>query len=130
MEIHTPITAFYAGLISAFYVYLSLVVVKERRSRKIGLGDGDDKHLRQVIRAHGNFAEYVPLALVLFLVAEINGTRDTILHVCGLALLFGRMLQAYGLRHHYGASWQRVSGTALTFVTLSALSMACLQILY
>ena len=126
----TPISAFYAGLLGVVYLYLSVLVVKNRRELKIGLGDGGDRHFRQLIRAHGNFSEYVPLVLILMVVAELNHSNSIALHVTGNALLFGRLLHAYGLRHHYGASWQRVWGGFLTFLALAVASALCLFLFY
>lgn len=127
---NTPITGFYAGLLAIIYIYLSLIVINYRRKHKIGLGDGDDKFFQQLIRSHGNFAEYVPITLVLMLVAEINSSNLIALHLSGLAILFGRLAHAYGLRHHYGASWQRVWGGLLTFCSMFILAVLNLYVLY
>ena len=127
---HTPITAFYAGLLGILFFYLSALVVKDRLSKKIPLGDGDDNHFRQVIRAHGNFSEYTPIVLILLFIAEVNLSQPTILHLAGSALLSGRFLHAFGLRRHSGSSWQRVSGMLLTFASLITLSVMNILILY
>ncbi|WP_026375194.1 MAPEG family protein [Aestuariibacter salexigens] len=117
-----PVTAFYAALLCLCYLYLSMLVIAYRRQHKVSLGYGEDKHLEQVIRCHGNFAEYVPITLFLLLVAELNKGAPVFLHLAGASLLFGRVLHAYGLRHHHGASWQRVWGTLLTFFAMLGLS--------
>ncbi|GAC07348.1 inner membrane protein yecN [Paraglaciecola agarilytica NO2] len=111
-------------------MYLSILVIQGRRSGKISLGDGGDNHFLGVIRAHANFAEYVPLILVLMLVAEINQAHVAVLHSAGVALLIGRLVHAYGLKHHSGASWQRVSGMLLTFIALIGLSIQNIVSLY
>ncbi|GAC11163.1 MAPEG family protein [Paraglaciecola chathamensis] len=128
--LHTPITAFYGGLLGITFMYLSILVIQGRRSGKISLGDGGDNHFLGVIRAHANFAEYVPLILVLMLVAEINQAHSAVLHSAGVALLIGRLVHAYGLKHHSGASWQRVSGMLLTFIALIGLSIQNIVSLY
>ncbi|QHJ13748.1 Inner membrane protein YecN [Paraglaciecola mesophila] len=128
--LHTPITAFYGSLLGITFMYLSILVIKGRRSGKISLGDGGDNHFLGVIRAHANFAEYVPLILVLMLVAEINLAHVSVLHSAGVALLIGRLVHAYGLKHHSGASWQRVAGMLLTFGALIGLSIQNLVFLY
>jgi uncharacterized membrane protein YecN with MAPEG domain len=128
--VHTPITAFYAGLLGILFFYLSALVVKDRLSKKIPLGDGDDNHFQQVIRAHGNFSEYTPIVLILLFIAEVNLSQPTILHLAGSALLSGRFLHAFGLRRHSGSSWQRVSGMLLTFASLITLSVMNILILY
>ena len=127
---HTPISAFYAGLLGILFFYFSVIVVQGRLSKKVSLGDGDDHHLMQVIRAHGNFSEYTPIVLILLFIAEVNGTNAMMLHICGSALLAGRFIHAFGLRRHAGPSWQRVAGMSLTFLSLLGLSVMNLLILY
>jgi len=127
---HTPITAFYAGLLGILFLYFSVLVVKGRFSKKISLGDGGDHHFQQMIRAHGNFSEYTPIVLILLFVAEVNQTPPVFLHIAGSALLAGRFIHAFGLRRHSGLSWQRVSGMLLTFASLLSLSVLNILVLY
>ncbi|MEP4891909.1 MAG: MAPEG family protein [Aliiglaciecola sp.] len=126
----TPITAFYAGLLGISFFYLSALVIQQRRSLKVSLGDGGDSHFLGVIRAHANFAEYVPLILVLLLVAELNQGNHLILHAIGSLLLLGRLIHAYGLRHHSGVSWQRLWGMLMTFAALIGASVLNILTLY
>ena len=119
-----PITAFYGSLLAAFYLYLAVMVIIQRRNSRVGLGDGGDKHMLQVMRAHGNFVEYVPFALILMMMAELNGIHSYLLHVCGWWLIVARLLHAYGLRHHFGVSWQRFVGTLSTFLMLLVLVLS------
>lgn len=127
---HTPVVAFYAALLGILYLYLSIIVIKQRRSKLVGIGHGEDKHLHQMIRVHSNFAEYVPVALVLLFIVEVNGGNIWLLHICGALLLTGRLLHAYGLRHYVGKSWQRVQGMLMTFGSILALAIASLLTLY
>lgn len=126
----TPITAFYAGLLGITFLYLSILVIKQRRGLKVSLGDGGDPHFQGFIRAHGNFSEYTPLIVILMLVAELNQANAIALHVVGVSILLGRLLHAYGLRHHVGASWQRVYGMLMTFGSLLVSSILCILTLY
>ena len=66
------LTPIYAGLAVLFYVFLSIRVIGLRRSTRTSLGNGGHVSLEQAIRVHGNFSEYVPLALVLMLLAELQ----------------------------------------------------------
>jgi len=125
-----PVTAFYGSLLAAIYVYLAILVIVQRRASQVGLGDGNDRHMLQVMRAHGNFAEYVPFALVLMCIAELNGTHEILLHVCGWWLIWARLIHAYGLRHHFGVSWQRFIGTLSTFIIFLILIVANLLPLF
>lgn len=116
-----PITALYGALLGAFYLYLCVQVIRQRRSKQIGIGDGGDKQAARVIRVHANFAEYVPLALLLMLVAEVNGGADLLLHVIGATLVVARVLHAQGLGKNDGVTWQRLVGTLATFAVYAVL---------
>lgn len=124
------ITGFYASLLALCYVYLSALVIAERRKGSVSLGDGEVEDLRRTIRAHSNFSEYVPICLVLLLCLELNSHFVLIMHGSASALLFGRVLHAYGIRNNTGASWQRVWGMILTFGSLIVLSVANLFLIY
>lgn len=125
-----PITAFYASLLAVLLIYLTIMVIKQRRQSKVGLGDGGKKHLLQEMRAHGNFTENVPFALLLMMMAELNGAHHILLHVCGWALIAARVLHAFGIRHHAGLSWQRFVGVVTTFFIYAALIVANLLPMY
>jgi len=112
---HAPITAFYAGLLGVLMLVLAFRVVAVRRSTSIGLGDGGNALLLTRIRIHGNAAEYVPLALLLMLMLEINGASSGFLHFLGLALVIGRVAHAQGLTTSNGVSPGRLVGNVLTW---------------
>ena len=124
------VTAFYAGLLGLCYLYLSALVIQGRVKGQISLGDGGNESLNRLIRAHSNFSEYVPITLVLLACLEMNSSFTWQLHVCAMLLLFGRILHAFGLRHHAGTSWQRLWGMLMTFVSLALLSIGNLTLIY
>ena len=95
--ISTPITAFYAGVLAIIVLLLALRVVQVRRSSEIGLGDGGNDLLLRRIRIHGNAVEYLPTALILMLILELNGASHVLLHVLGIALVVGRLAIIQGL---------------------------------
>jgi len=72
-EIAFAVTPIYAGLLGLLFVGLSLWVVARRVRARAASGDGGDPALSDAIRAHGNFAEYVPLALILMAMGEALG---------------------------------------------------------
>ena len=55
---------------SLLFVVLSFRVIAGRRASSTALGDGSNPDLFRRIRVHSNFAEYVPLALILLGLAE------------------------------------------------------------
>lgn len=91
------ITPAYAGLFALFFVFLSVRVIRLRRAARISLGDGGDQELQRRSRVHANFAEYVPLTLILMLLAELQGQPSWTIHLIGALLLIGRATHAYGV---------------------------------
>lgn len=70
------------------------------------------------MRVHSNFAEYVPLCLILLGFAELQGTLSIIVHLLCLCLVLGRILHAYGVSQMQEKFRFRVAGMALTFTCL------------
>jgi uncharacterized membrane protein YecN with MAPEG domain len=87
------ITALYAGILALLIVALGISVTVHRVKLGVSLGDGDNPQMLRMIRLHGNAVEYIPIALVLMLVYEINGGWHMALHAAGVALVIGRLLQ-------------------------------------
>jgi uncharacterized membrane protein YecN with MAPEG domain len=91
------ITPLYAALAAVILIVLALRVIGARRGHSVAIGDGADEDLARRIRAHGNFAEYTPLALVLILLLELGGAPAWQLHPLGAALILGRIVHAWSL---------------------------------
>lgn len=127
---YAPVTAFYASLMALCYLYLTGLVINRRRKAQIGIGDGGNAELLRYTRVHANFSEYVPISLILLCLLELNSELQWPLHVAASALLFGRILHAYGLASNSGVSWQRFSGTLLTLGALLFMAVANLTIIY
>jgi uncharacterized membrane protein YecN with MAPEG domain len=93
-----PVTTFLAGLFALLMVPLSLQV--SLRRVKLGAessGSGRDETLRRRIRAHGNFIEYAPTALIAVGLVEFGGGPKLL--GLGLAFAFGlsRVMHAIGM---------------------------------
>jgi len=58
-------TAIYAAVLGLLAVLLTVNVIVNRVRAKVDFGDGGVAVLGQAIRAHANFAEHTPLALLL-----------------------------------------------------------------
>lgn len=112
------VTALYALPLCLLYVALSYRVIGIRKRLRVGLGDGGDAALTRAIRVHGNFAEYVPLALVVIALAEINGVSSWVVHVLGLLLLLGRCAHAWGVSQPEENFRFRVFGMLSTFAVM------------
>ena len=120
------ITPFYAGLLALWFLVLSYRVIQMRGKSKINLGDGGNETMQRRIRGHGNFAEYVPLILVMMALLEISGGRPWLLHVIGATLLGARLM--HGIAFSFTEKWflGRFVGTLLTFILLLVTGVLCL----
>jgi len=117
------ITGLYVALAAPLVVVLSIRVVLRRISARISLGDGDDKELKKRIRAQANCIEYLPLALLLLLMLELNQTQPMLLHACGIILIAARVVHGFGLSRTGGISPERLVGTAVTWLLMAAMAL-------
>jgi uncharacterized membrane protein YecN with MAPEG domain len=124
-----PITALYAALAGLMVLVLATLVVRGRWRHRVSLGTGTEPAMERAVRVHANFVEYVPLALLLMLLAELNGAAALLLHAAGVLLLASRVLHAYGLSRVSGRSFGRFYGTAGTWLTILFLSGWLLRLL-
>ena len=67
------ITLLFASLHALLLLTLVAPISRHRHQHKIGLGDGGDVALARKIRAHANFIEFVPIALLLLALLELSG---------------------------------------------------------
>lgn len=110
-----------AGLLGLIFAVLSFRVVRVRTSAKILIGDGGDQTLLSRIRAHANFAEYVPLLLILLALVEyITGTTSALMGI-GLLIVVSRVAHAVGMAQHRANVFRLIGavGTLLALIVLS-----------
>ena len=117
------ITLIYGGMLGLLFLLLSFWVVKRRAQFKVMIGEGEAPEMLSAIRAHGNFAEYVPLALLMLALLELAGTAAAVVWTCGLVLLLARLAHAIGLGGSAGYSAGRFGGTLLTLAVLLAMAL-------
>ena len=122
-------TALYAALLGLMFVVLSIKVIKQRRRYQVGIGSKGELALERAIRVHGNFAEYVPFALLLMFLAEYSGLAPLYLHVLGMVLILGRLSHAFGVQQIKEPLKFRVFGMLLTFAVLLLSAVAILVLL-
>ncbi len=113
-----PITSTAAALLTFLIITLALRIVKQRRTKLIGVGDGGDMELSLAMRSHGNAIENVPLALLLLGLLEAQQANLILVLVLAAMLLVGRMLHASGLAKFQGKSFGRFYGTILTWLMM------------
>ena len=89
-----PITLTVAGAAAILQVWLSLRVSTLRRPLKIGVGDGGNEVLLRRMRAHGNFAENMPIFLVLLGFVELAVGSTLWLWGAGIVFVLARIAHA------------------------------------
>ena len=126
-----PVTLTAAAGAALINIWLSIRIGRLRTAHKISVGDGGNEALNRRMRAHLNFAENVPLVLVLIAALEISGAGRLwggawLLPVAGLFLL-GRI--AHGLGMDGGAfGVGRMIGTLVTMLTQLALAIVAVLV--
>lgn len=103
-----PVTLATTALLALLFLLLSFRVVGQRDKAKIGLGDGSASDvalgaeasapgLLVATRAHANFAEYVPLSLLLMGMIEMSGGYHWVVVGLGGALILARVGHMIGI---------------------------------
>ena len=116
----------YAAILVLMFVVLSIRVIQMRASAKIGIGTGNDPAMERRIRVHGNFAEYVPLALLLLAFMEMQQQPRTLIHILCLVLIVARIVHAIGVTPVEENFPMRVGSVLATFAVLLIASLALL----
>jgi len=111
--------------IVALYVALNLILTpilmfrvgQIRIKDNISLGDGDNPALLARIRAHANFTETAPIALIGLIVLAMMNAHTIALHIFGAAFFIGRLAHAHGMAQKAANGKGRIIGTLLTLGT-------------
>ena len=121
------IVPFYAAVLGLIFIFLSARVIVARRQFRVRLGSGGQELLERRIRVQGNFAEYVPLTIILLTFLELDGAAKWLVHALCIALILGRCVHAYCVSRVDEDIRQRRAGMALTFGTLAiaAIGVVC-----
>ena len=112
------VTGYYVAAAALLYVYLSVRTLRLRRRFQVAIGPGEDPLLARAVRAHGNFSEYAPIALLLLFFLEVTTSAYWLVHTLGSVLLLGRLSHAYGVSQVKENYFFRVAGMALTFTAI------------
>jgi uncharacterized membrane protein YecN with MAPEG domain len=118
--------ALYSGLNIIIVLALAVLVIRQRQSNKIALGDGGVASLALAIRAHANAVEYIPLALVGLAAIALAGGDAWVIHVGGLLLTGGRIAHGFGLSKTASASKGRIYGMLATLAALGWIAVSCI----
>jgi uncharacterized membrane protein YecN with MAPEG domain len=123
----SAITPLFGALFALIYLVLSVNVIRYRFGNKISLGNGGNKHLEMAARAHANFIEYVPLALLLMWFLESLTLSSNEVFWAGSILLLARVAHAFGMLYPRQLLIMRQLGAIATFAVLIKLSISLLK---
>lgn len=119
------LTSLYASLLCLFFVFLSVRVIALRGNPVFAVfsfGRNRPDALDRAIRAHGNFAEYTPLFLILLYLAESADMTAASLHAYGLVFCAGRAMHGICFAVLARNFVLRVGGMVLTLFPLAFLA--------
>lgn len=121
-------TTLYAIALIPIWLVLWIRVTSIRSAIGCSIGDAGDMMLLQKIRQHGNFIEWVPLILVLMILAEAQGTDALWLHAAGALLVIGRLAHPFGLKIDNAGHPLRYVGNGTNILAVLVLTVALMRI--
>lgn len=124
--------------IVALYVALHLIlkpilmfrVGQVRMKEKISLGDGDNPALFARIRAHGNYVETAPFALIGLFALAMMSAHPIALHLFGSVFLLGRIFHAHGMAQKGSNGKGRLIGMMMTLFTFIGTALYLLYLIF
>ena len=117
------VTPLYAGLLTLWFLVLSVRVMNLRR--RVPFGDNGDIGIARIVRAQANFAEYVPHSLLLMGFLEVTRFSIYLLHALGVILIVARLLHGLALSFGWQPRFGRVAGAGLTVIVLLVEAVLC-----
>lgn len=112
------VTALYALPLALIYLVLWFNIARTRSALKVSIGDGGNTVLHERIRRHGNFVDWVPMVMILMILAESLGADAIYLHVSGALLVLGRLVHPFGLKADNAAHILRYVGNSTNILAM------------
>jgi uncharacterized protein len=120
------ITPIYAAILGLLGAALTANVIAARVATGVAAGDGSMARLARAIRAHANFVEQAPIALILIAFAETLAARPIVVNVLGIALIASRLASATALNRSLGQSALRQFGGGTSVLIAAAAAITIL----
>jgi uncharacterized membrane protein YecN with MAPEG domain len=80
-----------------FYLILTIITIKARKSTKVAYGDDGNKDLIKAVRAHGNFFEFTVFFIISSFLLEILDANQIYVLFINIVFLLGRISHAYSM---------------------------------
>ena len=108
-----------------FYLILTIITIKERRSSKVVYGDDNNKKLIKDIRAHANFFEFTVFFIISSFLLEILDANQIYVLIINILFLIGRISHAHSMLNE--KILFRMVGM---MITLGSYIINCIYLLY
>jgi len=118
--------ALYAGLNAVLLVVLAINAGIRRSGDAIQPGTMGEGALTRAIRAHGNYTENAPLALIVLVALALTNTAALPIHVLGATFTIGRVAHAFGMMNPKHPNVLRFIGNIMTWLALLGGGSLCL----
>jgi uncharacterized membrane protein YecN with MAPEG domain len=115
-----PVALTTTGAAALINLWLGWRVGQVRIAEKISIGDGGNPRLIARMRAQLNFAEYVPVVLILIALVEFARGTELWLWVAAAIFIIGRVLHGFGMD---GWNPGRRIGTVATMTIMTGLAL-------
>jgi len=116
----------YAAIFVFVFIFISVRVAMLRGELRTPLGTGGHSRLERRMRVQGNFAEYVPLALLMLAFLEMQSHSRYLIHILAFALLIARIVHAYGVSQDKEDIRLRASAMVVTFTVFAVTAIVLL----
>ena len=123
------VTLIFAAAFGLLNLWLAIRVSRLRGVSKVSVGHGDVPIMEAGMRAHANFNENIPIALILMLLIELNVGPARGLWAIGALLVVGRVLHPFGMDRPYPNPYRQV-GIVLTWLPIAALIVWAILLAY
>lgn len=124
MMVSAAFTASLALLITGLALHVSYYRMKHR----ISIGDGGNRDMARLIRAHGNAVEHAVIMIPLVLLYEYNGGNVDLLAALAGAFLLARIVHAWALTEKASTKRRLISATASYALELVAAILVLAQV--
>lgn len=124
-----PVTLVIAAAAAVLNLWLAFRVSRRRLQAKVMIGDGGDPAMVARGRAHANFTEYAPFALILIAAIELARGSSPWLWGLGALFILARIAHPIGMERP-APNPLRAGGIGATWLVLAALAGWALVIAY
>lgn len=121
-----PTTLTLAAAAAIINVWIFLRIGKLRASTGTSVGDGGHELLARRMRAHANFTENVPLALILIAAIEFSGKGGQWLAIVGAVFMAGRVAHVLGMDRTASNALRGIGAGSAFFIEIGLAVMAVL----